>query len=548
MNALRSDEHKQTAAMNSHLILLLLQTRAVAYVVHGFSSLKLHQPRRPCNARTYTSSQTTSWGKCQTQGKSTALYSRTDRFEKLTIAGASVSSLGFLVVVNSTLDEHLQVAFPIQLTSCGIPPTVSNTRNEGESDIDLAIPSLFQENIDQTSVTTPEALTFLQLINDVDMATPILPPDTLSLICVLYAFLVEKDSEVEPGVYRIEDEMGLDSSNDADPDVFYPALEYIRSFVATMLPDSAGYSKSRNFLNLTEWQRAKVRLPNVRLDGVRVERVDGNTETSQQSGAEVNTMPLKFVLECTVDDDSKVLEVPLYAIPGSYDMSGQFNDALSLSEHVLQKFAHNFNAQTSASFIAMSLFHRYKRSKGAKLRVSRNLLRQMMDVQKNVKNERYCWVQTKNEVVSLSTIIRDTNLPSFKTLLDLRESDKRVLKYLEEQNFGASLTGQGTSARGSSASGSSKQSKMDLTVEQLVMQQKLKSAWKVATEKNDTKALSKIQKAMQDFEEQLELNGKDSNETSLQKIKRAMRENRSDEENCGLITDLENSIDDNEFS
>jgi hypothetical protein len=74
------------------------------------------------------------------------------------------------------------------------------------------------------------------------------------------------------------------------------------------------------------------------------------------------------------------------------------------------------------------------------------------------------------------------------------------------------------------------------------MQQKLKSAWKVATEKNDAAALEKIQKAMQDFETQLEAKAQDEKESSLQRIKRAMRESQ-DEETVGLIAELEDSID-----
>jgi hypothetical protein len=509
-------------------LLLLLQALIYASVVCGF--LALRQQRRPNSSR------------CQAQDKLTKLcYDRcNDQFERLTVAGASVSSLGFLVVVNSTIDEQqrqVKVAFPIQLTSSGTMPTADSNNN-------LTIPSLFQENIDQTSVTTPEALTFLQLINGVDMATPILPPDTLSLLCVWYSFLLNREPTTHETGVLIEDELGLDLSANAGPETFYPAFDYVRSFVATMLPDSVGFSKSSNFLNLTEWQRAKVRLPSVRLRGVRVEGMQPFTQKTHQSAVEIETIPLKFVLECAVDDDSQALEVPLFSIPASYDkQSFQSKDAIELSEQVLQVLSHNFNSETSASFIALSLFQRYRKSKGATLRVSQQLLKYLVDLQNSAK--RYCWVQTLTENTSMNSIIRSTGLPSYRTMRDLKESDKRVLGYLEEQNFDKSPTDATSYENFSSSRGSiesSNKNTKSLTVEQLSMQQKLKSAWKVATEKNDAAALEKIQKAMQDFETQLEAKARDEKESSLQRIKRAMRESQ-DEETVGLIAELEDSID-----
>lgn len=522
------------------LILLLLQMEVAALFVCGFSTWQLPQRRRP-DLNSHISRLTPS-NRCSAQEPNTKLYSRShDEFEKLTITGASVSSLGFVVVVNSTHAQR-EVAFPIQLTSSGTPPTVSRNMNT-ENNSNLTIPSLFQENIDQTSVTTPEALTFLQLINGVDLATPILPPDALSLLCVWYSFLLIKESvDDSAGVYEVEDELGLDPSTEVGPDEFYPALEYIRSFVGTMIPDSASHSKSTNFLNMTQWQRAKVRLPTVRLHGVRVDSVQTNTQTPQHREAEVETIPLKFVLECSVDNGSKVLEVPLFAIPDSY--ANLQSGAIALSEEVLQRLSHNFNTETSASFLALSLFHRYRKSKGARLKVSQRLLEHLVDLQRDANGGRYCWVASLNEDVSLNTIIRDSSLALFKSLYDLKESDKRVLGYLEEQNFGKSPSRANENAGPDSSSldynGSTSQNKIELTVEQLSMQQRLKSAWKVATEKNDTAALEKIQKAMQDFEQQLVVNAKDNKETSLQKIKRAMKE--SNVESVSLLDSIDEDI------
>jgi hypothetical protein len=247
-------------------------------------------------------------------------------------------------------------------------------------------------------------------------------------------------------------------------------------------------------------------------------------------------------LECDVDEDSKILEVPLYSVPNFYDVN--VNDArlshdVQLSKDILKNLSHNFNTETSASFIALSLFHRYRKSKGAMLRVSQHLLKQLADLQQKATSEKYCWLGSED--LSIYKMIRAMGLSSFRTLLDLQAEDKRVLGYLEKQNFDRSASGGGVSSNTDTSSNQNKRA-IQLTLEQLAMQQKLKSAWKVATEKNDVIALERIQKAMQEFEQQLEASQK--KETSLQMIKQAMREEdpRDDEEAVSLITELEDAI------
>eukprot|EP00984_Skeletonema_dohrnii_P013546 scaffold5605_cov105-Skeletonema_dohrnii-CCMP3373.AAC.4 len=172
----------------------------------------------------------------------------------------------------------MEVAFPIQLTSSG---TSNNNNNSASSNNNnLTIPSLFQENNDQSSVTTPEALTFLKLLNGVDMATPILPLDTLSSVCVWYAFLLEERMLEEPmggeeesermgeGGLLYEDELGLetlslqssqpkDEGNEQEKahyEKYSSALNYIRAMVRTTLPPSKDGSYFINYIDASNWQ------------------------------------------------------------------------------------------------------------------------------------------------------------------------------------------------------------------------------------------------------------------------------------------------------
>ena len=93
------------------------------------------------------------------------------KYNNVNVAGVSVSPNGFLVILQTIPlnDQKQQIAFPIALTTPP-PPSSSTTTNNTLSNLEL--PSLFQENYDQISVTTPESLTFLQLLNGVDMESP----------------------------------------------------------------------------------------------------------------------------------------------------------------------------------------------------------------------------------------------------------------------------------------------------------------------------------------------------------------------------------------
>eukprot|EP00984_Skeletonema_dohrnii_P016287 scaffold7197_cov79-Skeletonema_dohrnii-CCMP3373.AAC.3 len=222
--------------------------------------------------------------------------------QRVQVAGVSVSPIGFLVILQSIMNDannqKMEVAFPIQLTSSG---NNSDGTTTSSSNNNLTIPSLFQENIDQSSVTTPEALTFLQLLNGVDMATPILPPDTLSSVCVWYAFLLEEKlmeeqlDVVEEGMGEggllYEDELGLetlplqsssqpkDEGNEVEEahhEKYSSALNYIRAMVRTTLPPSKDGSYFINYIDASNWQRARVQLPRVWLHGVRMAYINDN--------------------------------------------------------------------------------------------------------------------------------------------------------------------------------------------------------------------------------------------------------------------------------
>jgi len=555
--------------------------------------------------------------------------SKTNQQQKVQVAGVSVSPLGFLVILQSimndvTTQKKMEVAFPIQLTSSYSDSlsAIINNNNNNSIPNNLTIPSLFQENIDQSSVTTPEALTMLQLLNGVDMATPILPPDTLSSVCVWFAFLLEErlleeqlridgaekeekmnELVVEDGAEEgdpmgeggllYEDELGLETqsssatsssslslpqSNDEESNVqdkeehekYSSALNYIRGMVRTTLPPSKDGSYFVNYIDASNWQRARVQLPRVWLHGVRMEMMDlalfsdtdarEEEDVSAAATAAVGRVPVKYTLQCSVDDGLKRLEIPLFAIPSSYRLkesssSSRLQRQVEISNEILQELSHNYNTETSASFLSLALYHRYNISgeggsaDSPTFKVDNDLLNQLVHMQQT-KPLQYCWP------TSIRSIIQANGLPMYRPLHQIKEEDQRVLERIYGDGGGNDTTSSGgggmEDSPGMSDKSKKEPKKKALTLEQQALQQRLKSAWKIATQRGDSGALEKIQKAMEDLEKELIIEDEEvevMEETStLDLIQRAMRErdeardDDEEEEVVGLVSDLEEAI------
>lgn len=123
---------------------------------------------------------------------------------RISVAGMSVSPNGFWVILQCSSDDY----WPIQVT-------------ESEEDT--------------VAATSLESLTLLQLLNGVDMAGPILPPELLSQLAVEHA-------EDHESLQVLLDEI--------------------------ILPPDSLYSE------LSEWQKSRIRLPQVTLDAVEIQMED----------------------------------------------------------------------------------------------------------------------------------------------------------------------------------------------------------------------------------------------------------------------------------
>lgn len=609
-----------------------------------------------------------------------------DRFHNANVAGVSVSPQGFLVLLQSEFDSNNNAAvgvggvhdndddggvnvdvgdkesaatsgltFPILLTSAPlqdapISANVEDNVSSNSSSIELPqLPELFRlnNNMDQTSVSSPEALTYLQLLNGVDMATPVLPPDILSLVCVWYAFLLlEEEEESSPSeeggagmengnLVVVEDELGLNDSNNDDAmtttsadkcrNEFQDALDYIRAMVRTTLPPErnnilSGSSASASYLEASPRQRSKVQLPRVWLRGVRMQEVmmavgenvgievdrSSTTTTGDAITTTIGRVPIQFTLECSVDDGSKMLEIPLFAIPTPTVREQQSTQQsvqhqvearlVEISNELLQELSHNYNVESSASFLSLALFQRYSiKSSGGRgglnssssvptLTVSNGFLQKFADMQQHQdaikKNDddsigartKYCWVlpplddrAMKNNDVdnNIDKVIQCQGLPFYRPLSQIREEGQRGL--LKRDSGGSDIGVGTTNTNDGSVNEQRRRKTKPLTLEQQAMQQKLLSAWKVASQRKDAGALERIQQAMEALEREVTYDDDDDDEgeeSTLKIIQRAMQLNKDksdrlqmppgdgnmnasqsllpqDEEVVGLISELE---------
>ncbi|EJK43735.1 hypothetical protein THAOC_37802 [Thalassiosira oceanica] len=429
-------------------------------------------------------------------------YDSDDHFEAQ-VAGVSVSGSGFLVLLQ-TSNAEATTTFPIQLTETS---TIEEVTNATEN----RLPSLFQDNNDQSSVNTAEALTFLQLLNGVDMATMVLPPDMLSLISVWYAFLIDEYS------VEVEDELGLSDETNVSQDSS-DALEYIRTMVRTTMPTTE-IGSTLSYIDASAWQRARVQLPRVWLRGVKLDVVEPQIMSSDD-GRRVRTVPIKFTLECSVDDGSKFLEIPLFSVPRNADVPSHHHAKIDLSNDILTEVSQNFNAASSAAFTSLALLQRYTKSGEASLMASSNLISKLTELEKR-----------GSSLLSL-TESSEGRGPTCDAAFERA-------KFRESSSSSSSKSDELRNQGGRTEIKSEK--RKPLTIEQQATQQRLKSAWKIAVERDDKLAIEKILSAMRDLERELEDDADENDspeESSLERIKKAMQ---MSEDQVGLIADLEDA-------
>jgi hypothetical protein len=539
------------------------------------------------------------------------------------ITGVSVSPVGFLTLlqseyyINATSTIPATVAFPIFLTAS---PSSFPANNDFDKRVggEILSSSIFTNNmldVDQTTVSSMEGLTYLQLVNGVDMANSILPPDALSRAVTYYAFaLLDKHKEEADEVFEeekeyddntdeeeddnggsimiVEDELGLDTTTITYE--FQEAIEYICTKVKSTLSPT---NEEQSYITAGTVQRARTILPNVWLHGVRIEEVvdiddilldddsKKNSITSSSSSSSISTIPIRYVLECSVDNGTKMLEVPLFALPqemlknlASSSLSSKQQQLLmqeiEISSDILQDLSSqsntNYNIATTASFITLSLYLRYTKSsivttaarssyKKPKLVVSNRFLQLLVEEQQKQEQNgasdatRYCWMGDTNDVEDTTTrninnsmdrIIKDNGLLQYRTMKQILDENRSVFDNTSMKN---QRDGDGDGDVISSNTNNNN-SKISLTLEQQSKLKLLQSAYKIALQKEDDGALRRIRIAMDELENEVMMmkqtmmtNNQDIIDSGLSSIRRAMKIS-NDEETVDLLSELEKAV------
>ena len=257
------------------------------------------------------------------KSSSTANSSDKAQFERVSsIAGVSVSSDGFQVVLETATSQKY-ITLPVTSSS-----------------------------EDEHATTTPESLTIIQLINGVDMAGTMLPPDILARMVVLHC---EEQAQDEQDAWL--EQLVDDDHNDHDEDEpFVTHLSAVQqgvlSFIQNSLCDfqsSSQYSSSSSASSKTlssytdshSWVQNKLKLPTTTLDQLKVmiEVVE-----DEESGSAKSIKITDVILECAV-----------YGV-GSIS----FSPSEFVTSQVLYSYDPSNEGQISKSFLSIALALRYK--------------------------------------------------------------------------------------------------------------------------------------------------------------------------------------------
>eukprot|EP00978_Attheya_sp_CCMP212_P043786 scaffold291780_cov67-Attheya_sp.AAC.1 len=178
---------------------------------------------------------------------------------------------------------------------------------------------------DTMQVKSPEALTILQLIGNIDMAGVLLPPQLLQSLVSLYCSISIHSNSIHNEMKNpennhpnddddndqvfVEDELGLSLQDKYDDDKdksLRTIMEGINEFVQETLPSSESESKSESssllYAEASPWARSKVRYPRMTLDAVRLMRKN-TTNTNTTTGStttSTSTTTTDMIMDCTV--------------------------------------------------------------------------------------------------------------------------------------------------------------------------------------------------------------------------------------------------------
>lgn len=175
------------------------------------------------------------------------------RIYRAAFSGVAVSPMGFWVMLKVAPDQY----WPVQVTAIASTAVIADRP--------------------AAQVTSPEALTLLQLLAGVDMAGAILPPDILARIIIGVC-----DNDLHNDAYA-------DNSNNSN------------NVIRALVRRSSNWQQApvnTAYLDLPDWWQSRIRLPICTLDEIRYQETVGTSTSSAGGGGGEGT----WEYQCQVQD------------------------------------------------------------------------------------------------------------------------------------------------------------------------------------------------------------------------------------------------------
>ncbi|CAJ1951234.1 unnamed protein product [Cylindrotheca closterium] len=243
--------------------------------------------------------------------------------ERLVISGVSVSTKGFHV-----LFQTRKGILPLPIT---------------------------KDPQDSYKASSPEALTILQLLSQVDMAGAVLPPETLAQMAIVQSEQAYYNSNHDDNDDCHDDNDG--NAND-NANVAKSNGDLLAEYVQTILPQDC---PSQSYMDAPSWFQSRTALPQITLDQVLIQ-YDPKTKTCQCQLT--CALPKNIMWTCgtgtasasttgTTDTDTNAaLSLSLLSSSSSF--------VVSVTPKLVQSFAFHYNPETSHIFTSLALALRYK--------------------------------------------------------------------------------------------------------------------------------------------------------------------------------------------
>jgi hypothetical protein len=284
---------------------------------------------------------------------SSSLFGITRHQCRAHFAGASVAENGFYMILRVAIPDASETDFN---NNDKEPPdddddaTTASSSTTQTRNYFLPI-HVSDDTADRTAATSPEALTLLQLMANVDMAGSVLPPNVLERIVILTLEGDDDDDDAPKRTRTLEEESLVQTVQDQ---IFNLQKQQQQQKGGTSSSSINDDDMCTRYADCPSWLQSRVRLPVCTLNELVVDISVVANATSSSDAAAVAAARLEFGLNVSANDfGTFFLETSLSSDPA---------DAASRRRHssIVPCVSYTYRPHTSRAFLAMALALRYQ--------------------------------------------------------------------------------------------------------------------------------------------------------------------------------------------